>query len=63
LENYGFYIFNFGKDVIELARKEGLSCVFIIEGMLVTKSYTTFISAEYAKDDVEAVHVTLRYKT
>lgn len=42
------------KEVIDLARKENLSCPFIVGGAAVTGAYARSIGAEYAKDGVEA---------
>jgi len=45
------------KDVIDLARKEGLDCKFMAGGAVVSKSYARSIGAEYAKDGVGAVRL------
>jgi len=45
------------KTAIEEARKEGLSCPFLIGGAVVTRSYADSIGAAYARDGVEAVRV------
>ncbi|MDP2924653.1 MAG: homocysteine S-methyltransferase family protein [Candidatus Omnitrophota bacterium] len=45
------------KEVVELARKEGLKCKFMVGGAVVNKTYADSIGATYAKDGVEAVHV------
>jgi 5-methyltetrahydrofolate--homocysteine methyltransferase len=48
------------KEVIDLARKEGLKCQFVIGGAVVSKSYAQSIGAEYAKDGVGAVRLAQR---
>jgi 5-methyltetrahydrofolate--homocysteine methyltransferase len=45
------------KEVIELARKEGIECRFLAGGAVVTARYAESIGAEYAKDGVDAVRV------
>ncbi|MBN1522299.1 MAG: homocysteine S-methyltransferase family protein [Candidatus Aureabacteria bacterium] len=50
------------KDVIALARKEGLKCPFIIGGAVVTRSFAESVGASYAKDGVEAVRVAKKLK-
>ena len=45
------------KDVIGLAKKEGLTCKFMVGGAVMTKSYAASLGATYAKDGVEAVRV------
>jgi 5-methyltetrahydrofolate--homocysteine methyltransferase len=45
------------KEVIDLAKKEGLSCKVIIGGAVVTKAYADSLGVSYAKDGVEAVRV------
>jgi len=45
------------KDVIDLAKKEGLTCKFMVGGAVMTKSYAASLGAAYAKDGVEAVRV------
>ncbi|MFB3926058.1 MAG: homocysteine S-methyltransferase family protein [Syntrophales bacterium] len=45
------------KEVVELGRKEGLTCLFIVGGAVVTKSFARSIGAQYAKDGVEAVQI------
>lgn len=45
------------KEVIELARKNGLKTAFILGGAVVTRSFAESIGAEYARDGVEAVKV------
>lgn len=45
------------KEVIELARKQGERCPFLVGGAVVTKAYADSIGAEYARDGVEAVRV------
>jgi len=45
------------KEVIELARGQGLSCPFIVGGAVVTRAYAEAIGAAYARDGVEAVQV------
>jgi 5-methyltetrahydrofolate--homocysteine methyltransferase len=42
------------KEVIDLARKEGEGCPFIVGGAVVTSSFAGSIGAYYAKDGVEA---------
>jgi len=48
------------KEVIKLAKKEGLDCRFIVGGAVITKPYAASLGAEYAKDGVEAVRVLKR---
>jgi len=48
------------KTAIEQARKEGLTCPFLIGGAVVTRSYAENIGAAYAGDGVEAVRVVER---
>lgn len=48
------------KEVIDMARREGLRCKFIIGGAVVSKSYARSIGAEYAKDGVGAVRLAQR---
>ncbi|MDO9529884.1 MAG: homocysteine S-methyltransferase family protein [Syntrophales bacterium] len=48
------------KEVIDMARREGLKCKFIIGGAVVSKSYAQSIGAEYAKDGVGAVRLAQR---
>jgi 5-methyltetrahydrofolate--homocysteine methyltransferase len=45
------------KEVIELARSEGVSCGFLIGGAVVNASYADSIGAAYARDGVEAVKI------
>jgi 5-methyltetrahydrofolate--homocysteine methyltransferase len=45
------------KDVMELARREGLTTPFILGGAVVTEAYATSLGAAYARDGVEAVRV------
>ncbi len=51
------------KEVIDMARREGLECKFIIGGAVVSKSYAQSIGAEYAKDGVGAVRLAQRLCT
>ncbi len=51
------------KDVVELARAEGLDCKFIVGGAVVSKSFAHSIGAEYAKDGVGAVRLARRLCT
>ncbi|MDD5729598.1 MAG: homocysteine S-methyltransferase family protein [Candidatus Omnitrophica bacterium] len=48
------------KEVVKLARKEGLSCKFIVGGAVLTESFARSLGAEYGKDGVEAVRVATR---
>lgn len=48
------------KEVIRLARDEGLNCKFMLGGAVVTKTYAQSLGAEYARDGVEAVRVVKR---
>jgi len=43
------------KEVIDLSRKAGLACRFMVGGAVVTGSFAQSIGAHYAKDGVEAV--------
>ncbi|MBN1615419.1 MAG: homocysteine S-methyltransferase family protein [Deltaproteobacteria bacterium] len=45
------------KEVIDLARREGLACPFILGGAVVTPAYAESLGAAYAKDGVEAVGI------
>ena len=45
------------KDVVELARREGLATPFIFGGAVVTDVYATSLGASYARDGVEAVRL------
>lgn len=45
------------KEVIELARRQGQSCPFLVGGAVVTQAYADSIGASYARDGVEAVSV------
>lgn len=45
------------KEVIELAKNEGVDCKFMLGGAVVTKAYAQSLDAEYARDGVEAVRV------
>ncbi len=45
------------KEVVDMARRKGLECKFIIGGAVVSKSYAQSIGAEYAKDGVGAVRL------
>jgi 5-methyltetrahydrofolate--homocysteine methyltransferase len=45
------------KEVIDLAKKEGLKCRFILGGAVVSEEYARSLGAEYSKDGVEAVRV------
>lgn len=45
------------KEIVELGKKEGLDCVFMVGGAVVTKAYALSIGAQYARDGVEAVQV------
>ena len=45
------------KEVIELARRQGERCPFLVGGAVVTQAYADSIGAEYARDGIEAVHV------
>jgi 5-methyltetrahydrofolate--homocysteine methyltransferase len=48
------------KEVIDLARRQGQQCPFIVGGAVVTKAYAESVGAEYARDGVEAVQVIQR---
>jgi len=48
------------KEVIGMAKKEGLKCRFIVGGAAVTRRYARSLGAEYAQDSVEAVRVVKR---
>lgn len=48
------------KKVIELARRENLSCKFMVGGAVLNKRYADSLGAAYAKDGVEAVRVAER---
>jgi 5-methyltetrahydrofolate--homocysteine methyltransferase len=45
------------KEVIDLARKEGETCPFMVGGAVVTAPFATSIGAHYSKDGVEAAKV------
>ncbi|MCM8773758.1 MAG: homocysteine S-methyltransferase family protein [Candidatus Omnitrophica bacterium] len=45
------------KEVIELAKKEGVNCHFIVGGAVVNLNYAKSIGAFYAKDGISAVKV------
>ena len=45
------------KEVIDLAKSEGLDARFIVGGAVVTRSYAESIGASYAKDGVEVVQI------
>lgn len=45
------------KEVIELARSEGVSCGFLVGGAVVNASFADSIGAVYARDGVEAVKI------
>ena len=45
------------RDVIDLAKKEGLQCKFMVGGAVMTESYAASLGAAYAKDAVEAVRL------
>jgi len=45
------------KEAIDLARRQGQSCPFLVGGAVVTQAYADSIGAEYARDGVEAVRV------
>lgn len=45
------------KEVIDMVRKQGLNCKFILGGAVLTKSYARSLGARYARDGVEAVRV------
>jgi 5-methyltetrahydrofolate--homocysteine methyltransferase len=45
------------REVIALAKKEGLKCKFMAGGAVVNKAYADSIGATYAKDGVEAVRI------
>ena len=45
------------KEVIGLAKEEGLDCRFVVGGAVVTKSYAHSLGAQYAADGVEAVRI------
>ncbi|MCK5493024.1 MAG: hypothetical protein KAJ14_07935, partial [Candidatus Omnitrophica bacterium] len=49
------------KEVINLSRKKGLDCPFMLGGAVVTKSYAQSFGAEYAKDGVAAVIITKKF--
>jgi len=48
------------EEVIDLARRQGQQCPFIVGGAVVTRTYADSIGAEYARDGVEAVQVIQR---
>jgi 5-methyltetrahydrofolate--homocysteine methyltransferase len=48
------------KEVIEMARRQGQSCPFLVGGAVVTQAYADSIGASYARDGVEAVRVVER---
>ncbi len=48
------------QEVIELARKQHVSCTFLVGGAVLTESYAKSIGAEYAKDGVDAVKAVKR---
>lgn len=45
------------KDVVSLARREGLNSKFIVGGAVVTRAFAASLDAAYAKDGVEAAKV------
>lgn len=45
------------KEVVSLAREQGIEVKFIVGGAVVTKDYASSIGAEYARDGVEAVKI------
>ena len=45
------------KDVITLARAQGIKTDFMVGGAVVTEAYAKSIGASFAKDGVEAVKV------
>ncbi|MFH1061277.1 MAG: homocysteine S-methyltransferase family protein [Candidatus Omnitrophota bacterium] len=45
------------KQVIDLAKKHGINCRFILGGAVITRAYASSLGAEYAGDGVEAVRV------
>ena len=45
------------QEVIELARRQGQQCPFLVGGAVVTRAYADSIGAAYARDGVEAVRV------
>jgi len=49
------------KEVIELAKKEGIKCHFLAGGAVVTKTFAQSIGASYAKDGVEAVKIAKQF--
>ncbi len=48
------------KEVVQLAKKEGLKCRFMAGGAVVTKSYASSLGAEYAANGVDAVRAVKR---
>ena len=48
------------KEVIDLARQQGMSAQFVLGGAVVTRSFAESIGADYARDGVEAVKVMTR---
>jgi len=45
------------KEVVDMVRKEGLTCRFLVGGAVVTETYANEIGAHYASDGVEAIRV------
>ncbi|MDI6725489.1 MAG: homocysteine S-methyltransferase family protein [Smithellaceae bacterium] len=45
------------KEIIEMARREGLRCPFVLGGAVVTPAYARSLDALYARDGVEAVRI------
>jgi 5-methyltetrahydrofolate--homocysteine methyltransferase len=47
------------KEVVDMARQQGIACPFLVGGAVVTKAYADSIGAHYARDGVEAVKAAL----
>ncbi len=48
------------REVISLARQEGLRCKFMVGGAVLNKRYAQSLGADYARDALEAVHLAER---
>ncbi|MFH1397181.1 MAG: homocysteine S-methyltransferase family protein [Candidatus Omnitrophota bacterium] len=48
------------KEVVELARSQGLKCIFLVGGAVLNEKYALSIKAMYARDAVEAANKVIR---
>ncbi len=48
------------KEIVDLARPQGLKCIFLVGGAVLNEKYARSIKAEYARDAVEAANKVIK---